>query len=306
MNRLFRALTLVGGIAFSSLSVNAQDKGGLERIAFDEEIVESLRKNDPTWVIYGEDAEKTEFYIFREGEKQGTLCIKNGKEFFRKEARSEIIESIRRLYNFNGENISYEFNENLKLEDVGKIREWNLQIADICWKQPDDVVEKAISSLSSAGKNSVEFLKAIELLSRCQYSKEAVGSAIWYLANIEGIKNEPENEPFIWYSTNERGMGLRRLDEKTREIIRISDLQVMDARTFYENIFYAVKARDEMPWGKNISTQDFLTYVLAARTTQEPISRFRRHFYESLSSVMKKMGSPEEALMFINEMVHAL
>ena len=41
----------------------------------------------------------------------------------------------------------------------------------------------------------------------------------------------------------------------------IPDLEATDAQTFFENVYYATKARRDFPWGKLCNDSDFLEVV---------------------------------------------
>jgi hypothetical protein len=76
----------------------------------------------------------------------------------------------------------------------------------------------------------------------------------------------------------------------------IHDLQCMDARTFYENVFYATKARLEFPWGRKCKDTDFLQQVLSPRGTGEPLQRWRKHFFCALEPELKNIQDADKAI----------
>jgi hypothetical protein len=79
---------------------------------------------------------------------------------------------------------------------------------------------------------------------------------------------------------------------------RTGDLSQATAQLFFENVYYAVKARNHFPWGKDVSPKDFLQHVLSPRSTAEPLQRWRRRFYEALEPEFHDMerGDMEKAM----------
>lgn len=65
----------------------------------------------------------------------------------------------------------------------------------------------------------------------------------------------------------------------------------------------AMKARAEMPWGKNVSERDFRHFVLPLRVNNEAIDTHRSIFYSELSPRIKDM-SMADAILEINHWCH--
>lgn len=61
--------------------------------------------------------------------------------------------------------------------------------------------------------------------------------------------------------------------------IAIADTAIITAEQLIENIDYAFKTRN-LPWVKQTSFQDFCEYVLPYRIRKEPLSEWRKFFYE--------------------------
>jgi hypothetical protein len=80
----------------------------------------------------------------------------------------------------------------------------------------------------------------------------------------------------------------------------INDLAAVDARCFFENVLYAVKARHEFAWGAEVPDRDFLNHVLSPRGTGEPLQRWRRHYYEAIAPELKDKTRDEAITIATN------
>ena len=69
------------------------------------------------------------------------------------------------------------------------------------------------------------------------------------------------------------------------------------------NVDYALKARAEMPWGKNIPDREFLHFVLPVRVNNENMDESRKVFYEELKERVKGL-SMYDAVLEVNHWCH--
>lgn len=75
-------------------------------------------------------------------------------------------------------------------------------------------------------------------------------------------------------------------------------------REFYErNVDIALKARDEMPWGKTVPEREFKHFVLPVRVNNEHLDDSRSVFYEELKDRVKGL-SMEDAILEVNHWCH--
>ena len=72
---------------------------------------------------------------------------------------------------------------------------------------------------------------------------------------------------------------------------------------FLEIADYAIKARKEMPWGKNIPDREWYHFVLPVRVNNEALDGHRPVFYEELKERVGNM-TMEEAILEINHWCH--
>lgn len=67
-----------------------------------------------------------------------------------------------------------------------------------------------------------------------------------------------------------------------------------------ENIEYAFLARENTPWGQDVSWTNFLHYVLPHRVSQEQAVEWRKLFYNELQPVVSQCKTAEEAILAVN------
>lgn len=69
------------------------------------------------------------------------------------------------------------------------------------------------------------------------------------------------------------------------------------------NVDYALKAREEMPWGKHVPDREFLHFVLPVRVNNENMDESRRVFYEELKERVCTL-SMHDAVLEVNHWCH--
>lgn len=72
---------------------------------------------------------------------------------------------------------------------------------------------------------------------------------------------------------------------------------------FVQNVDIALKAKEEMPWGKKVPQREFLHFVLPPRVNNEHLDLARPVFYEALKDRIKGM-SMAEAILEVNHWCH--
>lgn len=129
-------------------------------------------------------------------------------------------------------------------------------------------LDRAYANLTAPGTHSDALARALGALADSTGAPENCWAALWLLSRMDQMSFAREQ----------------------REL-SICDLQTVDAQTFYENVFYAVKARRELPWARQVPDEDFLQQVLSPRGTGEPLQRWRRHFYAALVPEVQHLGA---------------
>ncbi|ACS79543.1 transglutaminase domain-containing protein [Maridesulfovibrio salexigens] len=79
-----------------------------------------------------------------------------------------------------------------------------------------------------------------------------------------------------------------------------SDRAALSAKELAENLDFAFLARESTKWGKNISWNDFLHYVLPHRVSQEKATSWRKLFFNELLPLVAECESMEEAVLAVN------
>lgn len=70
-----------------------------------------------------------------------------------------------------------------------------------------------------------------------------------------------------------------------------------------ENIRVALKAREELPWGKEVPLDQWRAFVLPLRVNNEILDNFRVEYYEELRDLVKGM-TMEQAVLELNHWAH--
>ncbi|MCB1217883.1 hypothetical protein KDL44_10845 [bacterium] len=135
-----------------------------------------------------------------------------------------------------------------------------------------DTLERAAANYNADGTRRAELALALAALADSDYWHETARAALWLISRMDAMSFRREN------GTDS-----------------IPDLQAVEARTFYENVHYAVRARAEFPWAADVSEQDFLQQVLSPRGSGEPLQRWRRHFYMAMLPELEDLTMEDAA-----------
>lgn len=76
-----------------------------------------------------------------------------------------------------------------------------------------------------------------------------------------------------------------------------------DSAFFLENIRYTLKAREEMPWGKDVPDREWRHFVLPVRVNNENLDDSRKVFYGELKDRVKGL-SMKDAILEVNHWCH--
>lgn len=83
----------------------------------------------------------------------------------------------------------------------------------------------------------------------------------------------------------------------------LADLADHPGEFYLENVDYSLRAREEMPWGKDIPEREFRHFVLPVRVNNENLDDSRRVFYEELKDRVKGL-SLHDAVIEVNHWCH--
>jgi len=129
-------------------------------------------------------------------------------------------------------------------------------------------LRRAYANLTAPGTRTDALARALGALADSPGAEENCWAALWLLSRMDRMS----------FAREQRDLS-------------VCDLQTVDAQAFYENVFYAVKARRELPWARRVPDGDFLQQVLSPRGTGEPLQRWRRHFFEALAPEVQGLGA---------------
>ena len=83
----------------------------------------------------------------------------------------------------------------------------------------------------------------------------------------------------------------------------LHDLRALKADFLLENVEFALKARQEAPWGGALSKDLFLNDVLPYASLNEQRDAWRKDFYERFMPIAKESATPGEAAVLLNKEV---
>lgn len=83
----------------------------------------------------------------------------------------------------------------------------------------------------------------------------------------------------------------------------LPDLVDYPAEFYLQNVDYALKARQEMPWGASVPVREFLHFVLPVRVNNENMDSSRVAFYNELKDRVKNL-SMRDAVLEVNHWCH--
>ena len=83
----------------------------------------------------------------------------------------------------------------------------------------------------------------------------------------------------------------------------LADIADHPGEFYLENVDYAFKAREEMPWGKVVPEREFRHFVLPIRVNNENLDDSRKVFYEELKDRVKNL-SLYDAVLEVNHWCH--
>ncbi len=83
----------------------------------------------------------------------------------------------------------------------------------------------------------------------------------------------------------------------------LADIADHSAEYFLENVDYALRAKEEMSWGKSIPEREFRHFVLPPRVNNENLDGCRKIFYEELKPRIEKL-SLYDAVLEVNHWCH--
>ena len=174
--------------------------------------------------------------------------------------------------------------------------------------------------LEKAGSNRVELEKVIDHY-KISGEKNKLEAAYFLIRNIEGkyseyyIYNEKAHE--IFYQGKRPKIDRVKFNSEMTQMIDslksvsvlsplvISDLEAITASYLIGNIDLAFEVWKE-PWAQHFTFDEFCEYVLPYRIANEPLSDWRKEFYDKYKWVKDSVSNVEdtrEVVLYLNDLV---
>lgn len=156
--------------------------------------------------------------------------------------------------------------------------------------------EKLYFALQQAENNRIELEKVLN-----HYKNDSLKykSAIFLIENmpyyayqvspqIDSTKNLLSKIFEKWdFSEKERKKGIH--FQRTSSPIIKQDIKEIKAEVLIENIDYAFKVWEEKPWNKHLSFDDFCELILPYRIAEEPLTNWRKKYYEKYNPILDSL-----------------
>jgi hypothetical protein len=240
-------------------------------------ILEHIRKNEwEAGQIENFAANKLHLIVTTPAGKTRSIIFRDGKRRNDRELSPARERIMRRLYSdaaFSAPEAEELKKARFAVIEPGKALEAAIARLDDKHALDADTLERARKNLAAAANEGIEIAIALDALGRTGQALENCWAGVWLLSRLDVMNFD-----------REEGEGT------------IADLQSMRARIFYENVFYATRARHEYPWGAKCGDHDFLQQVLSPRGTGEPLQRWRRHFFEALEPELRELKDADTAI----------
>lgn len=168
----------------------------------------------------------------------------------------------------------------------------NFQSMDICFQAVGKIILIITIIIVSQSSAMSDFGQLVKRLPTVYH--EAVLEALKKAGSnqtelIQAIENCPEQQ------TTALGFLLANMPER--------DLVALKANFILENIAYAYKAMEDVPWSVSIPEDIFLNYVLPYVNIHERRDNWRKDFYLRFMPVVKDCQTPGEVCVKLNEVM---
>jgi len=181
--------------------------------------------------------------------------------------------------------------------------------------------------MKRAGENSTELQKVLDHYSINESDSLKYKAAVFLIENMEyhfGVEqtiyqNGQVTDEFSWGKENMlHSLKTENVKEKRNQIINqtidslgitiqrgeaLWDIEYITSDLLIENINYAFKAW-EMPWSKHLTFSDFCEYILPYRCQTEPLTQWRKYFFDKYSWIKDSLPSdckPLSACTFLKD-----
>ncbi len=182
----------------------------------------------------------------------------------------------------------------------------------IRYRHPFSISEKLESALLQAGDNKHELAKALNTYLLFEKDSLKLDALIYLIENMPGCNyyvgaKLDEQLDFYRALRNAADIGQhpnvalgehkqRYPDFSIHQLDVRSDLETVDSAYIVSNVEWAFKMWREMPWGSNVSFDDFKEYVLPYRIGNEALSNWREDYYNEYRPILEEFFSKPDSV----------
>lgn len=184
---------------------------------------------------------------------------------------------------------------------------------------PIEYREKVLETLDEAGDNQKELLKVLYHYKNDPQKLEAASFLIAYMpdhgyANVALVDSLGEKVPLNvmdFETAQEVQTHIDFLEKELGElqyklIEKREDEKTITADYLINDIDLAFHAYETLPWTKQYSWEDFKEYILPYRGSTEPISNWRRYFWEEFADLRDSTNDALELAFLVNDRARKL
>ena len=161
------------------------------------------------------------------------------------------------------------------------------------------------SALSLAGNNRPELEKVLARYSRVPEDSLKYRAAVFLIENMPGhyyyegedLEDYLEFYPLLYDTMRKGHLPVDAVAEIQKKygylsidnLQRREDIQTVDSAYLCENIDWAFKVREEQPWSKSVSFEDFCRYILPYRVGDETLPVWREKYYREFNPILDSL-----------------
>ena len=134
-------------------------------------------------------------------------------------------------------------------------------------------------------------------------SRECFDESGRIAADFEARRSSFANEAYFSIFDEELQGERREAMQFLYAYMPLPDLVDYPAEFYMQNVDYALKAREEMPWGNSVPVREFLHFVLPVRVNNENMDSSRAVFYNELKDRVMNL-SMHDAVLEVNHWCH--
>lgn len=156
-------------------------------------------------------------------------------------------------------------------------------------------LEKTLVYYSHAPKDSLKYKAACFLIENMAHHYYYTGEELEYKKQYYKILTETD----LWGGVVADSLDKEASARNLKSPVLKYDIKEINSQYLIDNIEWAFKVRNEQPWGKNISFDDFCEYILPYRLGDEDVSCWRERVYNKFNPLLdsiRKLPRAEDPL----------